>query len=281
MKLQLWFFIIPLFIIIGSTCTKYDDPDLVNPFDTTGTEFVAPAITFTTDFTDGAVIDTHSVTLSWQGNETAYEYSWVLDYNMWSDWSEDTTVSFELLDDGNYTFMVKSRTKTGFEAETFQWISFQIDDVQGPAMVFYPRNMHYNIPGDTLYMFVKFVEVERLAGVSIVIPMSTNNYTITDYDIYDGNNSFFGANAEEVLVIVNENNAENLLEISMGRVSNTSFIVSGSYAIAQITIIINEDNSDSQFMLHFDKSCIFMNELGEEIQIIEFVDCQISQRSGM
>ena len=73
---------------------------------------------------DGSTLFTNSLTLSWEGNEFASDFSYrlePLDYakivgidTAWSEWSIDTSVTLTYLDEGSYNFYVKSRFKPEF-----------------------------------------------------------------------------------------------------------------------------------------------------------------------
>ena len=77
---------------------------------------------------DGSTLFTNSLTLSWEGNEFASDFSYrlePLDYDKivgidtaWSEWSIDTSVTLEPLDEGEYNFYIKSRFNIETEEET-------------------------------------------------------------------------------------------------------------------------------------------------------------------
>ena len=97
---------------------------------------------------DGSTLFTNSLTLSWEGNEFASDFSYrlePLDYakivgidTAWSEWSIDTSVTLTYLDEGSYNFYVKSRFNIDSEEAVPDSVFFLVDAVMGPALRMYP-----------------------------------------------------------------------------------------------------------------------------------------------
>ena len=117
-------------------------------------------------------IEGSSATLTWEGNEFALEFSYKLDYNLddleyvvdqpflnWSEWDSVKVVDFQNLDDGNYTFIVKSRLDDDIEeADPFS-SSFQINNISGPSLRVYPLDQMAS-SGDEIDVYLYFEELD-------------------------------------------------------------------------------------------------------------------------
>ena len=147
------------------------------------------------DIFNGSPLSTNSLTLSWEGNEFASDFSYrlePLDYNTivgidtaWSEWSIDTSVTLTYLNEGNYNFYVKSRYNLDTEEDIPDMVSFIIDAVTGPALRMYPLYQAV-VPESScdIYFFVE--EVENLAGMELYI--SYNAAVVSQIVIIKGEN---------------------------------------------------------------------------------------------
>ena len=141
-----------------------------NPLDTENNpDYVPPETTITTESLDGSTIDTSIVTISFEGNESAVAFSYDLDSTGWSGWIDSSYVTLDFLDEGLHTFSAKSRYESMEEDETPASISFSVNAVTGPALMFYPRRA---IVGQdsvvTLQILAEEVENLMLATINIV-----------------------------------------------------------------------------------------------------------------
>ena len=140
-----------------------------NPLDTENNpDYVPPETTITTESLYGSTIDTSIVTISFEGNETVTQYSFNLDSTGWSGWIDSSYVTLDYLDEGLHTFSVKGRYASMEEDETPASISFTVNDVTGPALMFYPRRAIVSQDSVvTLQILAEEVENLMLATISI------------------------------------------------------------------------------------------------------------------
>ena len=133
-------------------------------------------------------------------SEFALEFSYKLEYRGpadseplvhqsyfdWSEWTTSETESFYSLDEGNYTFYVKSRFDPFVEEELDNFVDFEINAIQGPSLRIYPLNQSAQT-GDEIDVYLYFEEVpEELAvtGLHIDIQINTDEleFIINDFD---------------------------------------------------------------------------------------------------
>ena len=128
------------FLILSLLLFLSCDAELVtNPLDEEGSEYVEPETTITVTDLDGSTLATSTVTIGFEGNDEVIEYSYNLDSSGYSDWSSSTSATLDYLDEGLHTFSVKGRYASMEEDETPASISFTVNAVTGPALMFYPR----------------------------------------------------------------------------------------------------------------------------------------------
>jgi hypothetical protein len=127
--------------------------------------------------------DSSSATFNWSGNKFALEFSYMFEshsyaeqilqpYNNWSDWSIDTTITLDNLDEGNYTFHVKSRFDV-IEQEVNATLDFEIDAITEAALRIYPLRQEVNV-GNSLIIFLYAENIEDIAGSQIQFQFDKN-----------------------------------------------------------------------------------------------------------
>jgi len=137
-----------------------------------------------------ANINGASANLSWEGNDYALEFSYMVEYNIdsdkqvwqpynnWSDWTYEATDTLNKLDEGSYTFQVKSRFGNVEELEEESYLSknFEIDNIMTPALRIYPLHQTAK-PGDEIDVYLYFEEVPEnlsVTGLHVDIQINTD-----------------------------------------------------------------------------------------------------------
>ena len=148
-----------LFVLLFLSCEEIQVEDLLG-------DFSDENIPITTLSTLASTFSSSSVSINWTGNEYANSFSYRLEplsytnqvqtYTSWSEWNTINTVTFTNLDDGNYTFHIKSRYTIENE-EIAQSVNFIVDAITGPALRVYPLYQQVS-SGESfnvyIYMFI-------------------------------------------------------------------------------------------------------------------------------
>ena len=168
MQLKNSFYVLSAVLFLSCEEVKVDD--LLSDFSTDNTPI-------TTIITVDSTFESSSVSLNWTGNEYATSFSYRLEplsyldtiktYTSWSLWDTLNTVTFTNLDEGNYTFYIKSRFTVENE-ETPQSISFIVDAIAGPALRMYPLYQRVT-SGETFSMYVYIEDVVDLTETATEI----------------------------------------------------------------------------------------------------------------
>jgi hypothetical protein len=132
-----------------------------------------------------ANVDASSVYISWEGSESAFQFSYrllpltydnpVSLYLDWSDWAPDTSVALEQLDEGEYNLYVKSRFNIDIEEVVPDSVNFTIDAIEGTGLRIYPLRQQVSSEGNgsqVVDIFLYAENIESFLGAEIEIQFS-------------------------------------------------------------------------------------------------------------
>jgi len=207
-----------------------------NPFDPDNPHYEAPSVSIVGEVEYGEVIDTSAVTIIWQGNETAYEYSYRYDLDIvetdWSPWTRDTSVVLYYLDEGNYQFDIKARTNQTVPVEgDANSFHFAVDAVKGPAMMVFPRYKEVSV-GEEFEIEILAEEVDSIMGTEI--ELTFDPAIIEVKDVIYGAFMFDGGDLSITFKEIDNENGK--VGIVLVRTSNVNPTVSGTGTLAVLEI---------------------------------------------
>jgi hypothetical protein len=223
MKIKLFIF---SFLLI---CVGCEDKVSVrdNVLDSGNEDYESPTITLNSGLLDGEVINSETVSFIVEGNELVTEYRFKLDSNLWSNWSDESTITFSYLDEGDHTVYFQSRYESGDTSNTIE-TSFVVDAVSGPALMFYPRRHQVN-QGTTVTFNLLAEEVSDLMAAEINIsynPTKVQFLDISQGDFFQsGQESIFSYehNSGSIEILTSLLNSENPSVSGTGSLLNISF----------------------------------------------------------
>jgi len=250
------FSLLTLSLLLFLSC---DEELLINPLDEESSEYVEPETTITVTDLDGSTLDTSAVTITFEGNDEVIEYSYNLDSTGYSDWNSSTSVTLDYLDEGLHIFSVKGRYASGDEDETPANISFTVDAIHGPALIFYPRR-HIISSGSTATFQIKAYEVESLMLAAINI--AYDNTLIEILSVSQGD--MFTGSGESVFI---DEIATGSLTIYTMLLGGDTPSVSGTGVLAELTV-----KSLGTASLSLDGNQVFKNNEDRSISIEQTVN---------
>ena len=216
---------------------------------------------------DGSTLFTNSLTLSWEGNEFASDFSYrlePLDYakivgidTAWSEWSIDTSVTLTYLDEGSYNFYVKSRLNIDSEEAVPDSVFFLVDAVMGPALRMYPLYQEVT-SGSSCDIYLYLEEVENLVGMELDISYNTaviSGIEITKGDLLANASAFF----------TDPEYSDGVMRIIASPENFT--VLNGDGAVAMLTFMVT--GSDT---LSFLQSSVFKDSDNHTINILQRVE---------
>ena len=197
------------------------------------------------------------MTLSWEGNEFASDFSYrlePLDYakivgidTAWSEWSIDTSVTLTYLDEGSYNFYVKSRFNIDSEEAVPDSVFFLVDAVMGPALRMYPLYQAVS-PGSSCDIYLYIEDVENLVGMELDISYNTaviSGIETTKGELLANASAFFTdpEYSDGVMRIIAS--PENFTDLNGdGAVAKLSFTVTGSDTLSFLQSSVFKDSAN-------------------------------------
>ncbi len=232
------FFIVVLFFL--SSCMKQFD----NPLDPEGTAYTPPSVEITSPG-ENEIVNSTSVTVSWVGNRPeANEYRYrLIGYSDWSQWTTSTGVTFDYLDDVEYTFEIEVRYKGQNDVRRFSR-KFKVDGIKGPTLKFYRLRNVLSSTNREFTLEVWIEEVNRFKSGSFKVYFNPNDVLLVsvskgDYVVNSG--------FEQIIVpdfslqkTIDDANKEGYVEITTGILAQTgqsSVSLSGSGDIVKLKFV--------------------------------------------
>jgi len=250
-----------LSIIVIWSCDGLD-PIADNPLDPNNPNYNQPAVTITMGPLEGEIIDTHSVTLMWKGNELVNHYRFNFDHQDWSDWIESTSITFDYLNEGNHNFSIQSRYESGDTSQIAE-VRFIVDAVKGPALMFYPRKQ-ITTQGSLTTLQVWAEEVIDLTAAELSIqfnPSFLDIVSINEGSIFQG--------IGEVIFLSQYDNDLGILTISTALLGGGNPSINGSGDLAVMEVKILDAGSST---LSFNGTEVFRDPQNNHITILEKID---------
>ena len=169
------------FILLFFSCDQVE----FSPLDPENPDFIPPDTFITMGSLEGAELDTSTVTITWSGNELTVEYAYSFNGGDYSDWITSTSVTYDYLDEGDYTFSVKGRYITGDEDETPATVNFSVNMVPSPGIRVYTLLTEMNINA-TKNVDIYVEGVEDLVIVRLQVQYDANLLSLSPEDILKG-----------------------------------------------------------------------------------------------
>jgi len=234
--------IVYLFLILLFTSCEELDINEDSIFEADPSEQI-PDVTYV-----GETINGSSADFSWEGNDFALEFSYMVEYyidyadqvwqpyNNWSDWTTNHTTYYNDLDEGNYTFYVRSRFGLIEEQEPYFSTDFEIDAIVGPALRIYP--LRQKVGGeDSFYVYLYVENIDDIAGLQVELQFNSDQIVFIGSPDNCGleSNSFCPELDDSRITILNWNingdfNSDSpIAQLSFNRLRNedTEIIISG------------------------------------------------------
>jgi len=170
-----YFIIIILFLF---SCEAIEDPVRNNPLDPENPDYLGPQIDYIS-ISDGEIINSDYVNITWEGSEIVSEYLYSLDDTIGGlEWKNFNTVGYSNLSEWDHVFKIQVRSEFGDTSET-SIINFEVNAIQGPALMLYPQDLYIQYPGTATFEVIAD-DVENLAGVEFTLYCNSNLINITN-----------------------------------------------------------------------------------------------------
>ena len=257
MKIRLLYLIVLLFAFNCEDTIPIRD----NPLDDEGGDYVAPTISLI-DIFDGDTLYSESIEFIWEGNELVTEFRYKLDSFSWTDWNESSSATLSYLDEGDHQLSVQSRYLNGDTSDVAS-VSFVVDAVGGPALMFYPRR-HFAQQNEIITFQVMAEEVINLMMSEIHLEYDPSVLEIMS--ILQG--SFF-QNGQNSIFLYEINTEAGAVQINTTLLDSDSPSVNGTGDLAEIQVKLLKLSSAT---VSFNGSDAFIGPENNDITILEKIN---------
>lgn len=227
-------------LAIAAACTTTPtEPGFDNPIIPDDPNYVPPLTTIVSGPAEGEVVDGHTVTFVWSGNQSGMSFQYRLAGSAWPDWAADTTATFSLLDEGAYTFEVIGRYASGVEEENAHSRSYTIDDIHGPALWLTPRFQSVT-QGGSVIVELMLEDVTNVLAVKAALTFDPTQMQVTAIEVYEDNRSLLKSTGGTVIPFVVYDNSAGTVTIEVATATGSPAGVSGTGAIGVITLTVSQ-----------------------------------------
>ena len=154
---------------------------------------IPPLSITVTSLSVGDTILTETLYITLDSDDRASGYRYRLDASLWSDWSTSDSILLDYLDEGSHELYVQAVESGSNDTSEVVSISFVVDAVEGPSLMFYPRR-HKAQVGETVTFFVNAEEVENLMAAELHMEFDSTALSVVSV----GQGSFF-MNGQETI----------------------------------------------------------------------------------
>lgn len=266
-------FLVFLTLVGCNIVTEPPPPERENPIDPKSPAFQPPKAEIISGPSDNSTVSEHTVTFKWRGNQAdnLMLFSYKLDNQPWSEWSNAKEVTLSYLDEGRHTFMVKAKYVNNIEQQTPTQVNFTVDAVKGPALMFVPRKVETrsNLSFDT-EIYVE--EASDFAGVKIVILYNTSVFDVENVQVYKDSKSILLKNGGNIIDFVSVNKGAGKVEINLAVAGGNPTDVNGTGPIGKIRFkVLPHVSSGTSSEIKFDNSSTMRDSNNQTVQIKELV----------
>ncbi len=228
--------------------TVLDNPrDPGNP-----STYEAPLTTITVGPSEGSTVNTSSVTFTYESNADLFQTR--VNGSDWSEWSASTSTILEYLDEGSFTFEVRSAYDPGQGEptdieETPKSVYFTVDAVAGPSLRLSPLLIE-TAQGVDFELELIAEEVTDLMAVKAVINYNPDQIMVVE--IQEG--SFLASTGGSLASYFTSDPASGTIEINIGTAAGLPSGVSDTGVVAIIKLrgltaaesdlIFNQDSTE-------------------------------------
>lgn len=206
------------------------DPETPNTYE-------APLTTITVGPSEGSTVSTSSVTFTYESNADLFQTQVNGgDWLGWSGWTQETSTTLDYLDEGSYTFEVRSAYDPGEGQptdieETPPSIYFIVDAVAGPSLRLSPLLIE-TTTGVEFELELIAEDVTNLMAVKAVINYDPSKITVVQ--IVEGN--FLTSTGGSQASYFNTDPVSGTIEINIGTAAGSPPGVSGTGIVATIIL---------------------------------------------
>ena len=180
----------------------------------------------------------------------------------WMEWNENTTLTLSYLDEGDHQLSVQSRYLNGDTSDVVN-VSFVVDAVGGPALMFYPRK-HFANQNETVTFQIMAEEVTNLMMSEIHL-----EYNPSMLEIMSISQGSFFQNGQNSIFLYEINNEAGAIQINTTLLDGDAPSVSGTGDLASIQVKLLQTGTAA---VSFNGNDAFIDPDNNNISILEKIN---------
>jgi len=267
----LYIFLIALVFISCNIVTEPPPPERENPIDPKSPVFQPPKAEIIDGPSNNSIVTEHTVTFKWRGNQadSLMLFSYKLDNQNWSNWSNVKEATFTYLDEGKHTFMVKAKYINNIEQEEPAKVEFTVDAVKGPALMFRPRKVESSV-GQSFDVEILVEEATNFAGLKTVITYD-NLFDVEYVQIYKDSVSLLLKNGGNIIDFVAIDKTNRKIEINVAVAGGNPADVNGTGRIGRIRFKVLSGSGETKTISFDSANSIMRDSENRTVEIKELV----------
>ena len=178
------------------------------------------------------------------------------------EWDDISSIVIEYLDEGDHQLSVQSRYLNGDTSDVAS-VSFVVDAVGGPALMFYPRR-HFAQAGETVTFQIMAEEVTNLMMSEIHL-----EYDPSMLEIMSISQGSFFQNGQNSIFLYEINAEAGAVQINTTLLDGDAPSVSGTGTLAEIQVNLLQSGSAT---VSFNGSDAFIDSENNDITILEKIN---------
>ena len=259
-------------IILLLNCDVIEGPKkIVNPYNPSDDDFIAPIAIFSACPDNESTVDNCDINFQWSGNAESMNFRFKLDDNIWSEWSSEQSIEYTLLDEGLHRFQIESRYFNQVTSDQSQIINFTVDDIQGQALVFFPRKVEVS-GNENFSVEIIGHELSNVSGLNLDIDFNYVGLQVQSIEIFDQTTELLKCNNGSVIPFHKFDNQTGTINIDIGIATGTPAGISGTGRLARINFTnITQTNKT----ISFNSTTELRDPANQKITLTEMVNSQV------
>ncbi|MFC1718642.1 cohesin domain-containing protein [Candidatus Poribacteria bacterium] len=255
-----------MLVIACLSCGEVDKPISEDP----------PETFIETRLNEHSLVTNIYLDIQWRGSQYVDEFSYrceeIPDLSDWSQWSNETSVKLEYLDQGDYTFEVKGRYAEDNEDESPATLMFTVD-FDGPGVLLKPLKKKL-ILGEKFALEIMADDVTDLMVAHLLLhydPAQLEAQSVIPGAVFEG--------SKTPLFFSTIDASQGIIDISMSTAGATPSRIQGTEPIAVVRF---KSLSVGESPISFDEKSEFFDSAGKPVSIINRIDgvVEVTEKIG-
>lgn len=266
-KISIHLFLLMLTLVLAGCATLPGEPERIL-FDPNHPDYIVPEVAIIRAPAEYQILADDAVTIEWEGSQDFMEFRYRLDNGYWTDFTAETSVSFDNLSNGFHFFNIEGRYPTSAISPTLRR-SFFVDQRNTPALSIYSWNDYYRKNG-SFELELRVIGTVPINEINLGLTFDPTILKADSVIFYTGEESFLLQNSGTLANAVQIDNVGGAVQIGHRVMDNNPQDIFGSGRIAIVKFTHISATAEQAFisispdshLKNSDNAVIQLNELG-------------------